>query len=302
MAEFDYVAVGIYGKDGAWLVRENLLETSGTVTADGDAFEPGDDIVTVGVETGQIEYTGYVQYSEELYTLIATSTTSPTQSYLFAPLDEQTLYPQLLSTSRVREDSLTCFAAGTPIATPGGPVAVECLTIGDAVVTADGRVVPVRWIGRQTVPRIFTPPERFRPVRVRAHALADGVPHADLVLTADHALAVDGILANAGALVNGASIVRVPMDALPDRVTYFHVETGAHELILAAGAPAETFVDNGTRTAFDNHPEYTALYRSAPAMAELPLPRAMSARQLPAHIRARLFARAEALGLAQSAA
>ena len=183
-----------------------------------------------------------------------------------------------------------CFAAGTLIATPSGEVAVERLAPGDRVLAADGRTVAVLWIGRQTLSRIFTPEERFRPVRIRAGALGPNVPHADLVVTADHALLVGDVLVNAGALVNDTSIVRVPMAELSERVTYFHVETEAHDLVLANGAVAETFVDNATRRAFDNFAAFEARFGDTrDDLPELPLPRVTSRRQLPAAVRSRLL-------------
>lgn len=48
-----------------------------------------------------------------------------------------------------------CFAAGTLIATPKGDARVEDLVIGTLVMTVDGRAVPVKWIGRQTVVTAF---------------------------------------------------------------------------------------------------------------------------------------------------
>jgi hypothetical protein len=131
-----------------------------------------------------------------------------------------------------------CFLPGTAIATPAGEVAVERLAIGDLVTTAQGRAVPVRWIGRQTLSTLFGPPERLMPVRVQAGALGGGLPLRDLVLTADHALLIDGLLINAGALVNGASIDWVPISELGERFTVYHVETEDHDIILAEGAPA----------------------------------------------------------------
>ena len=188
-----------------------------------------------------------------------------------------------------------CFAAGTRIATPEGERAVETLAIGDPILTVDGRTVPVKWIGRQTVHKLFTPPERFAPVRVKAGALGNGLPHTDLVLTADHALIVDGLAIDAGALVNGTTIVREPVGRLPERVTWYHVETEGHEVILANGAPAETYVDYVQRSAFDNHAEYLALYGEERTIAEMPLPRVSAARLVPPALRARHGAwRAEA--------
>jgi hypothetical protein len=186
-----------------------------------------------------------------------------------------------------------CFAPGTGIATPAGEVAVERLGIGDPILTADGRVVPVRWIGRQTLTKLFAG-DRARPVLIRAGALGDGLPHRDLTVTADHGMILDGFVINAGTLVNGTTITLVPLSALPARVTYYHVETAAHDVILAHGAPTETFVDYAGRAAFDNHAEYLALYGDACPIPELPLPRITTARHIPAALRARLGLRGAA--------
>lgn len=113
---------------------------------------------------------------------------------------------------------LLCFREGTPIATPAAERPVEALGPGDPVLTADGRVVPVKWIGRQTRMVTFSG-DAVCPVRIRAGALADNVPHADLDVTADHGMLVDGLVVNAGALVNGTSVVRVPASELPARIT-----------------------------------------------------------------------------------
>jgi hypothetical protein len=56
-----------------------------------------------------------------------------------------------------------CFLAGTAIAVEGGTRPVETLSIGDLVLTADGRAVPVRWVGIQTVVSVFA--DRLRPSR-----------------------------------------------------------------------------------------------------------------------------------------
>ena len=149
-------------------------------------------------------------------------------------------------------DFQTCFAAGTGIATPAGEVAVEALRIGDKVSTHGGQVVDVKWIGHQTVFTLFGPAERLMPVRFAAGSLGNGLPHSDLTVTADHGMLVCGVICHAGALVNGTTIIRVPLSELGESFTVYHVETDAHEIILANGAPAETFIDNVSRRVFDN--------------------------------------------------
>ncbi len=189
----------------------------------------------------------------------------------------------------VEENFTVCFLAGTAIACPGGERPVEELAVGDLVLTADGGVRPVRFVGRQTFATLFADPRRTRPVRIATGALGEGLPVRDLCVSPDHALLVDGVLVQAGALVNGTTIA--PMTDLPERFTYFHVELEDHALILAEGVPAETFVDNVTRRRFDNHADYVALYgESTPTIAEMALPRIKSARQLPHASRRRLAA------------
>ena len=196
----------------------------------------------------------------------------------------------------VSTDPLTCFLAGTRIATPMGEVAVETLAVGDLVLTADGRCVPVKWIGRQTLSTRFGMSEGRRPVSIAAGALGNGWPVRDLRVTADHALLIDGVLVHAGALVNGTSIRRIEPAELGERFTVYHIETENHDVVLAEGAPAETFIDNVSRQRLDNYAEFEALYGAAPEpMEELPQPRAMSARQVPRAIRERIAAAAAVL-------
>jgi hypothetical protein len=188
--------------------------------------------------------------------------------------------------------SLVCFMTGTLITTPDGAVPVEALAIGDPVLTSDGETKPVMWIGRQTVSRRFADPLRVLPIRIRAGALAENMPSRDLLVSPDHALLVDGVLIQAGALVNGVSIVRETR--VPEIYTYYHVELADHSLILAENVPAETFVDNVERMAFDNWDEHLALYPNGLAIREMAYPRAKANRQVPQATRQRLLARGAA--------
>jgi hypothetical protein len=188
--------------------------------------------------------------------------------------------------------AVTCFCAGTLISTPGGTTAVESLKAGDLVLTADGGAAPVRWLGRQAVSTVFGDTLRVLPIRIKAGALADNVPARDLLVSPEHALLIEGVLILAGALVNGASIVRETEVA--EVIDYYHVELDSHTLLLAEGAPAESFVDNVDRFRFDNWSEYEALYPEGKTVAEMTYPRAKSRRQVPDAIRQRLADRAGA--------
>jgi Hint domain len=164
---------------------------------------------------------------------------------------------------------------------------VEDLAIGDKIVTLAGALCPIRWIGRRTLAARFCDPLRAWPIRVKADALAAGVPSRDLLVSPDHALLIDDLLIHAGALVNGSSIVRET--AVAELFSYFHIELENHEVIFAENTPAESFVDNVGRFGFDNSPAHAVLDRGR--MAELPYPRAKAQRQVPRALRERLNAR-----------
>src|SRR5262249_34963155 len=155
-------------------------------------------------------------------------------------------------------DPLLCFLAGTRVRTPLGEMPVEALKRGDLVLTTQGCAMPVCWIGRQTVSTTFADPLRVLPIRIKAGALGPHVPSRDLLLSPDHAVLVGDILIQASALVNGTSIVRETN--VPTTLSYYHIELDDHSLILAENTPAETFVDNVDRLAFDNWDEYETLY------------------------------------------
>jgi hypothetical protein len=65
------------------------------------------------------------------------------------------------------------------------------------------------------------------------------------------------VLIEAKDLVNGVSIVQAER---VDRVEYFHIELDNHDVIIAEGAPSETFIDDDSRAMFHNAREYDAMY------------------------------------------
>lgn len=183
---------------------------------------------------------------------------------------------------------ITCFLDGTMIATPAGETAVEKLVIGDLIMTADGRSVPVKWVGRKQITNHIMLSDKAAPVRVAAGALGGGLPHSDLLLSADHGLIVDGMVVNAGAMVNGGSIRFVDLAEMPPEFTYYHIETEAHDEIIANGLRAETLVDYIGRKGFDNYAEYLDLYGCDRIIPEMKRLRIASRRQLPGALRDKL--------------
>ena len=199
------------------------------------------------------------------------------------------ILPRSFSFNANRDAFIACFLAGTLIATPTGDRPVETLAVGDPVLTAGGRTVPVRWVGRRTVVTAFGPGPKQAPMEIAAGALGSGLPARPLRLTADHALLVDGLLVQAAALV-GTAARRLTAAELGERYTVvYHVETEAHDLIVAEGVAAETFLNNVTRRRFDNYAEFEGLYgETGSVIGEMDVPRVKSARQLPQAIRRRL--------------
>ncbi len=268
------------GAVGALRVTGETIEYPGddfTLNA-GDTFTALGSTFTFAGTAGAGGTTGFV----------ATQSNGDTWYFTKAALpDIATPFPSFDASGTI----LVCFCTGTRILTAEGERAVETLAPGDLVATADGRLLPVRWIGRQTVSTRFGTPLRTLPVRIAAGALGAGLPARDLLVSPAHAVLVDGVLIEAGALVNGTTIARERVAT--EMLTYHHVELAEHALLLAEGTPAESFVDTVAREHFDNRAEHEALPDAAP-ITEMDTPRARSARQVPVAIRRRLDAIAAA--------
>jgi hypothetical protein len=184
--------------------------------------------------------------------------------------------------------TVACFRPGTRIATPGGATPVEALLRGQLVHLADGRDLPVRWLGWQAVSRRFADPLTTLPVRIRAGALAEGLPARDLLVSPGHALLLNGALVQAGALLGLPGVTRDYV--VPPMFFYYHVELDEHALLLAEGVAAESYRANGEDAGFDNR-ETRPAGTQPPALA---YPRVTAASHLPPALRARLEQRTAA--------
>ena len=163
---------------------------------------------------------------------------------------------------------VACYCAGTLIRTPCGNRGVEKLQIGDEVMTASGAARPIKWIGRRSYSGRFVMGRKdILPVCIKAGALDDNVPRRDLWISPNHAMYFaddnnDGMLIEAKDLINGTSIVQAESVG---QVEYIHIELETHDVIIAEGALAETFIDDDSRGIFHNAHEYRTLYTDAPA-------------------------------------
>lgn len=188
----------------------------------------------------------------------------------------------------VTAEGTPCYCPGTAILTETGERPVETLEIRDRLVTRDGAIRPIRWIGRRAYDGRFAAGRAdIMPVRIAAGALGKGLPRRDLVISPLHAMFLDGMLVPAHALVNGRTITQAEQ---VDVVEYIHIELETHDIIFAEGAASETFIDDGSRGMFHNAREYAELYPDAePVAARYCAPRVESGEELEA-IRRRLDA------------
>jgi hypothetical protein len=187
-------------------------------------------------------------------------------------LQDNTTYTFEIQSITVAE--ISCYAAGTRIATQRGELPVEALRAGARVRVLLGRSDgTVLWVGHRRVDcRRHPKPQDVWPVRVAAGAFGANQPRRDLWLSPDHAVCFGGVLIPIRYLINDATIVQEPMDA----VTYWHVELPEHDVLLAEGMPAESYLDTGNRGAFANgdgptmlHPDFALGVWEAKACAKL---------------------------------
>ncbi len=190
---------------------------------------------------------------------------------------------------------VACYVLGTNILTIGGDAPVESLRIGDIVITASGRHCPVKWIGRRSyVGHFLAANPNVQPIRFRAGSHGASLPRRDLLVSPDHAMFLHGRLVPARHLVNGATIAQ---ERGLERVDYFHVELDSHDVLLAEGAPSESFMDDDSRGAFHNASEFVTLYPHAPGPGRFCAPRVTDGYELEA-IRQRLALVAQRMAIA----
>jgi hypothetical protein len=219
------------------------LEAIGTISG----FAPGDTIEVTGVSASSGTFTpGTGLVLSDGTTLHIEGPFSSISDFNITPVADDTFV------------TVACYLAGTNILTPSGETPVEQLAIGDLVITHSGEARPIVWIGRRSYQSRFASGNRsILPIRIAAGALADGIPRRDLYVWPKHALFLDGVLIPAERLINGVSICQLEQ---VETIEYFHLELEAHDVILAEGAAAETFVDCDNRGMFHNSAEFEQLY------------------------------------------
>ena len=138
-------------------------------------------------------------------------------------------------------ETIICFTAGTAIQTPAGERRIETLKAGDMVCTLDNGPRPIRWIGQDAVRATGA----LAPVRFARGTMGN---HRDLLVSPQHRVLCAGqqprlhfgageVLAPARSLVDGFGVTV----AYGGIVTYVHMLFDAHEIVIANGAPSESF-------------------------------------------------------------
>jgi antigen 43 len=197
---------------------------------------------------------------------------------------------------------------GTRILSARGPVDVDSLQAGSQVVVLrDGQEVleSVKWIGRCKIDLSRQAHvEDCAPICLRPGAIADNQPTRALYLSPEHCLIIDGLCVPARFLVNGGTIIS-ERDYPP--FTYYHVELERHGILIAEDALAESYLDTGNRSQFDNaeepdqlHPSFTANSNAGRWLTDACAPLVRVSDQLPP-IWHRLAERSERMGFAVSA-
>jgi len=152
---------------------------------------------------------------------------------------------------RLAQIACVSFTRGTRITLgSGAQVPIEHLSVGDRVLTRDGGVQPVRWIGHSTVRATGA----LAPIVIRAGTLNNDD---DLIVSPDHRLFVyqrtdrlgagrSDLLVKARHLVNGDSVY-VQTGGFVD---YFQLLFDRHHIIYAEGIAAESMlIDPRTKPA-----------------------------------------------------
>jgi hypothetical protein len=250
-------APGYWGSGGVDDLGDYAGGTAGTVraTLTGTLTEVGDTVTAV-IGGHALTLRAYSDIPGGV--LFTTLDFATFYVFLTVPFRSTTQYQ--ISYTVAGNSGLACFLAGTRIATDRGEVAVEALRVDDRVVALrSGGFAAVRWIGRRRVAGRRATDPRHWPIRIQAGAFAPERPRRDLLLSSDHAIYAAGGLIPVRYLVNGATVAPQPATALD----YWHLELAEHDLVLAEGLAAESYLDTGNRGAFEGQAPSFA----APALA-----------------------------------
>ncbi len=163
-------------------------------------------------------------------------------------------------------ETIICFAAGTAIETPSGERRIERLKAGDLVLTLDNGPQRIRWIGKKTVRATGS----LAPVRFTRGTIGN---HRDLLVSPQHRILCGGYMTQ---LHFGEPEVLAPAKSLVDElgvtvayggmVTYYHMLFDCHQIVIANGAPSESFYPGGFGLDTLSDPSRDEIFRLFPEL------------------------------------
>jgi len=220
----------MFGGSGAYLDLDNPGSVAGSITN----FGLDETIYLKGVDYSSVSYShGLLSFSGGSFLL---SLANP-GSVMASPSGDGAAVTVL------------CFCVNTLILTPSGERPVQELAVGDMVTTHRGEARRIVWIGTGKLLATQGRRNAATPVIVRQGALGDNVPNRDLRVTKGHSFYIDDVLIPVEFLVNHRSIL---WDDNAQEVELYHIELETHDVLLANGAPAESYHDDGNRWLFCN--------------------------------------------------
>ncbi|MFB2531730.1 Hint domain-containing protein [Paracoccus sp. p3-h83] len=253
-------------RDGAWDDIDTAVQQGVPLVAPATLFGtdyPRGTLVNVpyavrGVDANGDDFdlypVGIVDSRGNLLSIIGVMSTiplTPDTSYRLSYSGGSVIYEDFGVDSSVLQEPLPapCLVRGTHVATPGGPVKVEDLAVGDLVTTRDNGPQPLRWIGMARVrAQVVADDRRLRPIRISAGALGAGLPLRDLFVSPQHRVLVSSAIAQRmfgtrEVLVAAKQLCQLPgidYAEVSGDVDYFHLLFDRHEVILTEGAPTES--------------------------------------------------------------
>jgi len=147
--------------------------------------------------------------------------------------------------------TIPCFLRGTLIETDDGLVQVEDIRPGMRMVTASGQTRRVEMcLRRQVFATRGDAAEGLFPIRIAKNALGPGVPNSDLYLSRQHRVLVSSKIAARMFGTNEVLVAAVRLLGLPgvsiayecEHPVYYHLLLESHDVVLANGAPCESFL------------------------------------------------------------
>ena len=146
--------------------------------------------------------------------------------------------------------SVMGFRAGTLIETAEGLTKVEKLKAGDYLLTADGDVRPLLWVGaRQYSTLEMIARDELRPIRIAPSTLGEGLPRRALWVSADQGIWINSQIVlrehgGLGALVQAKNLTEtqgIRVAKIDEGVEYYFLMLAEHSLIIAEGVVTESF-------------------------------------------------------------